>query len=64
MAYRLPFRLRLILCLSDPVAAEPFTTGRSRAAAALRDLGMEVHVVTLDDETRQRVRDAQSRQYR
>ena len=29
-----------------------------------RDLGIEVHVVTLDDETRQRVQNAQSRQYR
>jgi hypothetical protein len=64
VASQLPLRPRLILCLSDLVAAAPFTTAQSWAAAAFRDLGIEVHVVTLDDETRQRVQNAQSRQYR
>lgn len=64
LASRLPVRPRLILCMSDSVAAAPFTTAQSWAAAAFRDLGMEVHVVILDDETRQGLRDAQSRQYR
>jgi hypothetical protein len=64
VASQLPLCPRLILCLSDLVAAAPFTTAQSWAAAAFRDLGIEVHVVTLDDETRQRVQNAQSRQYR
>ena len=64
VASRLPVRPRLLLCMSDPVAAAPFTTARSWAATAFRDLGVEVRVVSLDDETRTGVRDAQTRQYR
>ena len=64
VASRLPVHPRLILCMSDPVAAAPFTTAHSWAATAFRDLGIEVRVVSLTDETRQGVRDAQTRQYR
>jgi hypothetical protein len=64
VASRLPVRPRLILCMSDLVAAAPFTTAHSWAATAFRDLGLEVRVVSLTDETRQGVRDAQTRQYR
>jgi hypothetical protein len=55
----------LILCLSDQRAAAPFQPGtRSWAARALEDLGIHVTVVTLPDDLRQRVQDAQRRQYR
>jgi hypothetical protein len=55
----------LILCLSDPLAAAPFRPGgRSWAARAFQDLGISVSVVTLPEELRQRVLDAQRRQYR
>lgn len=64
VASRLPVRPRLILCMSDPVAAAPFTTAQSWAATAFRDLGIEVHVISLDDQTRKGVQDAQTRQYR
>ena len=64
VASRLPIRPRLILCMSDPVAATPFTTAQSWAAAAFRDLGIEVRVVTLDAVTKQGVQEAQTRQYR
>ena len=63
-ASRLPVRPRLILCMSDPVTAAPFTTAQSWAAVAFADLGLEVRVVTLNDETRQGVQDARTRQYR
>ena len=61
---RLPERPRLILLMSDEAAAKPFTTARSWAAEALRDLGVEVHVVELDEAVRERIRQAQQRQYR
>jgi hypothetical protein len=64
VASRLPVPPRLILCMSDPVAATPFTTAQSWAATAFRDLGIEVRVVSLTDDTRQGVKDAQTRQYR
>jgi hypothetical protein len=55
----------LVLCLSDPQAAAPFLPGgRSWAARAFQDLGISVAVVTLPDDLRQRVLDAQRRQYR
>ena len=54
---------RRILCFSDSAAAWPFT-GRSWYAGALRALGIEVHVVHLPDAWRQRILDAQHRQYR
>ena len=58
-------RPRLILCLSDPEAAAPFLpTSRSRAAQALRDFRIEVTVVDLPADVRQRIQDARRRQYR
>lgn len=57
-------RPRLILCLSDDAAARPFTTARSWRAQALRDVGVEVIVVDLDDDLRSRVTAAQVRQVR
>ena len=50
--------------MSDPVAAAPFTTARSWAATAFRDLGIDVRVVILDDATLKGVGNAQTRQYR
>jgi len=58
-------RPRLILCMSDPAAAAPFTAGaRSWASQALADLGVEVTVVELPEATRVAVLAAQQRQYR
>ena len=53
---------RLILLLSDDQAARKFAGGWP--AAALRQSGIEIRVVELDDETRNRVRAAQIRQRR
>lgn len=56
---------RLILCLSDDRAASPFQpTSRSWAAQALQDLGISVKVVDLPADVRQRIEEAQRRQYR
>jgi hypothetical protein len=56
---------RLILCMSDPAAAEPFLpTSRSWAARALQDLAISISIVNLPDHVRQRVQAAQQRQYR
>lgn len=58
-------RPRLILCMSDPQAAAPFVVpARSWAAQALADCGIKVEVVDLPEELRERIRAAQSRQYR
>ena len=58
-------RPRLVLCLSDPLAAAPFQpTARSWAAQALQDLGITVEVVDLPAEVRQLIEAAQKRQYR
>jgi hypothetical protein len=58
-------RPRLILCLSDPLAAAPFLPpSKSWAARALQDLGIAVSVVDLPDDVRQEVKAAQERQYR
>jgi hypothetical protein len=58
-------RPQLILCLSDPSAAAPFLPGaRSWAARALQDHAITVRVVSLPDDLRQRLLDAQRRQYR
>jgi len=54
---------RLVLCFSDDEAAAPFH-GRSWYSGALRDLGIEVSVVPLPDEWRQRILLAQKAQYR
>jgi len=53
---------QLILLLSDEQAAKKFAGGWP--AAALKQSGIEIVVVQLDEETRQRVRAAQARQYR
>ena len=56
---------RLILCLSDPLAAAPFLPGaRSWAARAFQDLGVTISVVDLPAELRQYLLQAQRRQYR
>jgi hypothetical protein len=58
-------RPQLILCLSDPLAAAPFLPGaRSWSSRALQDNRIEVRVVTLPDDLRQRLLEAQHRQYR
>jgi hypothetical protein len=58
-------RPRLILCLSDPPAAAPFLPdARTWASRALQDHLISVSVVGLPDELRQRLLDAQHRQYR
>lgn len=58
-------RPQLILCLSDPLAAAPFQpNARSWAARALQDLSIAVRVVSLPDDLRQRLLQAQQRQYR
>jgi hypothetical protein len=58
-------RPQLVLCLSDPLAAAPFLPGaRSWAARALQDHGITVGVVTLPDDLRQGLLQAQLRQYR
>jgi hypothetical protein len=58
-------RPQLVLCLSDPLAAAPFMpAARSWAARALEDHGITVAVVTLPDDLRQRLLQAQLRQYR
>jgi hypothetical protein len=58
-------RPQLILCLSDPLAAAPFLPGaRSWASRALQDNRIEVRVVSLPDDLRQRLLEAQHRQYR
>jgi hypothetical protein len=58
-------RPRLILCMSDPMAAAPFVSpSRSWAAQALNDLGIEVLEVQLPEEIRLGIQAAQTRQYR
>jgi hypothetical protein len=56
---------RLILCLSDPLAAAPFLPGaRSWAARAFQDFGVTICVVDLPAELRRDLLQAQRRQYR
>jgi hypothetical protein len=58
-------RPQLILCLSDQLAAAPFLPGaRSWASRALQDNRIEVRVVSLPDDLRHRLLEAQHRQYR
>ena len=58
-------RPRLILCLSDPLAAAPLMPGgRSWAARAFQDLGATVSVVDLPADLRHDLLQAQRRQYR
>lgn len=55
---------RMILCFSDPQAARNFREGKTWYASALRNFGIEVHVVDLDTAWRERIVAAQTRQYR
>lgn len=58
-------RPRLILCMSDPLAVAPFLpTSGAWAAQAFQDFGIEILVVDLPADVRQRVDEAQARQYR
>jgi hypothetical protein len=58
-------RPRLILCLSDPLAAAPFVpNARSWAAQALVDLGVSIELVELPHDLREGIIQAQQRQYR
>ncbi|MFI9452448.1 hypothetical protein [Amycolatopsis sp. NPDC052450] len=57
-------RPRLVLCFSDVAAARPFREGRTWAAAALRDLNIDIIVAALPDDVRTVIRSAQKRQYR
>jgi hypothetical protein len=58
-------RPRLILCLSDPLAAAPFLPGaRSWAARAFQDLGVTISVIDLPVHLRHDLLQAQRRQYR
>ena len=54
---------RKVLCLCDPAAAAPFL-GRSWYAGALAHSNIEIEVVEISDELRQRIVAAQMRQYR
>ena len=56
-------RPRLILAFSDAAAAQPFR-GQSWYAHALRELSIEIVVVEIPDDLRERIRQAQVRQYR
>ncbi|MFD6073912.1 hypothetical protein [Amycolatopsis lurida] len=64
IASTLPHKPRLILCFSDEAAAKPFSEGRTWAAAALREQGIEVFVASLPEHVRSGIVDAQRRQYR
>lgn len=64
VAKTLPEPPRLILCFSDEGAARPFRSGKSWAAQALRDEGIEVQVVAIPDSAKKAVQAAQTRQYR
>jgi hypothetical protein len=58
-------RPRLILCMIDPRAVAPFLpTSRSWAAQALQDFRIETVLVDLPADVRQRIDEAQTRQYR
>lgn len=63
VASQLPVPHRKVLCLSDTEAARPFL-GRSWYAGALRSMSVDVLVVPLPEEWRERVVAAQARQYR
>jgi hypothetical protein len=59
-----PRRPRLLLLFSDQEAAAPFRSPRTWSAAAIRQAGIEVMVVTLPEQERAKIRDAPRRQYR
>lgn len=54
---------RLILLFADEAAATPFR-GRSWSAAALREMGIDIEVVTLPPEICATIIEAQRRQFR
>ncbi len=54
---------RLILCVSDPAAIRHLV-GRSWQGQAISELGVELHSVTLPEETIASIAQAQKRQYR
>lgn len=55
---------RLVLLFSDPLAAAPFTSSRAWSAAAFSHFAIETVIVELPDDERERIRVAQTRQYR
>lgn len=59
-----PGRPRLLLLFSDESAAAPFRSPRAWPAVAMREAGIEVMVVTLPEEERAKIRQAQKRQFR
>lgn len=58
-----PAPQRLILCVSDP-AAVGHLSGSSWQAQAMRELGVEIEIVSLDRSIVAALADAQKRQYR
>jgi hypothetical protein len=64
IANNIPGRPRLILCMGDHEAAAPFLNQRAWFGQALKDQGVEVLVVSLPQDIRDSVIDAQQRQYR
>lgn len=54
---------RLVLCLTDALAAAPFV-GRSWYADALRHANVDVEIVSIPDDLRTAIQAAQKRQYR
>jgi hypothetical protein len=58
-------RPRLVLCLSDPLAAAPFQpSAMSWSAQAILDLGIKIELVELPPDVRTGILAAQERQYR
>ena len=65
IASTMPARPRLILCMSDPLAARPFLpSARSWAAQALTDQAIEINLVKLPADITENLTRAQRRQYR
>ena len=60
----IPVRPRLVLLFSDEMAAAPFRSERSWAAAAFRTYNVELVVIELAAEERAAIASAQSKQYR
>jgi hypothetical protein len=55
---------RLVLLFSDPLAAAPFTSTRAWSASAFNHFAIEIGIVELPEDERERIRLAQTRQYR
>ncbi len=64
IASTLTSKPQLVLCSSDVAAAEPFREGRTWAAAALRDLQIDIVVAALPDVTVQAPRFSKAGVYR